>query len=615
MADREHDRRATMMWCRAHRVASLMLILTTLAFSPSAWAQFQTDKTAGASGGGCTTGNYAWPDTNGFALKCVSGAWVIETAAPAGSNTQVQYNNSGALGGDSSFTYVTPGAVTLGVNASHAGTLGLANGGGSGATVTIQNNGATSAYNFNLPTAAVSSGNILTSGGGSGTAMTWDTTTGSGTVVALATTPTFVTNITDPLVIGGTGAASTLTLESTSGSGTSDSIIFKTGSQATAMTINTSQQVGIGATPTNILSLTGQAAETFWMERETTASTAGNNLTISAGGAKSGGTDLAGGNLVLSSGISTGTRASNVQFQTYPAAASTGTADNAATVAITISETGTVTGGAGSFGNLATALQTTAASGTDKNGSTLTLASGVSTGTGSSGINFKVYGAGSTGSAANAATTAMTIASTGYVGIGITVPGENLDVANYMRVQGSPGALTGYAASGTGVEITYDTTNDIGYLISYTRTVGYKKLYLDGSTLALNPDSGGNVGIGTTSPGAKLDVNGAFRVLSQTTPPSGVGLEAFYNGSGGFLFAYDRTNSVAEDLTLGGAANAVTIKSGGNVGIDTAAPVVKLQVSQDGTTPASALYSSSNDGIITSNVGYAQNRLISAGTG
>jgi len=58
-----------------------------------------------------------------------------------------------------------------------------------------------------------------------------------------------LTSLTTPLVIGGTTASSTLTLESTSGVGTSDSIIFKTGSQVTAMTIGTSQNIGIGSNP------------------------------------------------------------------------------------------------------------------------------------------------------------------------------------------------------------------------------------------------------------------------------------------------------------------------------------------------------------------------------
>src|SRR6185312_4248646 len=59
----------------------------------------------------------------------------------------------------------TTGPV-IGVPATSNGTLGLANGATSGATVTIQNNAATSAYNFNLPATAGASGQVLASGGG-----------------------------------------------------------------------------------------------------------------------------------------------------------------------------------------------------------------------------------------------------------------------------------------------------------------------------------------------------------------------------------------------------------------------------------------------------------------
>jgi hypothetical protein len=46
--------------------------------------------------------------------------------------------------------------------------------------------------------------------------------------------------VVSPIVVGGSAASSALTLESTSGTGTSDSIVFKTGSQATQWTIDTS---------------------------------------------------------------------------------------------------------------------------------------------------------------------------------------------------------------------------------------------------------------------------------------------------------------------------------------------------------------------------------------
>lgn len=98
------------------------------------------------------------------------------TSSPGGSNTYVQYNNAGSFGGAAGFTFNGTAAVTLGVNASgNTGALVLANGGGSGASVTVQNNSATSAYNFNLPTGAGTSGQPLLSGGGGSTPMSFGT--------------------------------------------------------------------------------------------------------------------------------------------------------------------------------------------------------------------------------------------------------------------------------------------------------------------------------------------------------------------------------------------------------------------------------------------------------
>ncbi len=83
--------------------------------------------------------------------------------------------------------------------------------------------------------------------------------------------------------------------------------------------------VGIGTTsPSYILSLGGTAAQTVWMERGTAV---GNNLTVQAGGGVSGGSNENGGTLILSSGISTGTGTSGIDFDIY-AAGSSGTTDN-----------------------------------------------------------------------------------------------------------------------------------------------------------------------------------------------------------------------------------------------------------------------------------------------
>jgi len=97
--------------------------------------------------------------------------------------------------------------------------------------------------------------------------------------------------------------------------------------------------VGIGTTnPTNLLSLGGNSARTFWMERHTTANTAGNTLTIQAGGATAAATDKAGGNLILAPGLSTGTGNNQILLKTSTPG-STGTADNALATRITLDST------------------------------------------------------------------------------------------------------------------------------------------------------------------------------------------------------------------------------------------------------------------------------------
>lgn len=89
----------------------------------------------------------------------------------------------------------------------------------------------------------------------------------------------------------------------------------------------TNKRLGIlTAAPTNDLSFGGQAARIIWLERELTAATAGNSLTVQSGGAFLAGTDLAGGDLLLSGGVATGAGVSGVRLKVYGSAA-TGTAD------------------------------------------------------------------------------------------------------------------------------------------------------------------------------------------------------------------------------------------------------------------------------------------------
>ncbi len=89
----------------------------------------------------------------------------------------------------------------------------------------------------------------------------------------------------------------------------------------------------------NTLNFNGSANKAVNIDRTTL--TAGKNLSITAGGALLGGTDLAGGNLNLSSGIATGDRGSDITFLTATGGTS-GTTDRTPTQKMVIKDSGKV---------------------------------------------------------------------------------------------------------------------------------------------------------------------------------------------------------------------------------------------------------------------------------
>ena len=233
--------------------------------------------------------------------------------------------------------------------------------------------------------------------------------------------------------------------------------------------------IGIGtSSATNLLSLNGQNAQIIWSERNYTANTAGSSLTLQAGGATSAATNKNGGNLVLASGVSTGTGTSSIQFQTSPGVAGS-TADN-------------------------------------------TL------------------------------TTAMTITGAGNVGIGTTVPANKLDIES----------STQYVGLNVG-----NGTNIVGYLAgaSATNDTGLFRLYSGGTTQVqivaglqgagfYTYFNGGNVGIGTTSPSTALQVVGTVTATTLSGAHTG-------NGSG-------LTSIGTASLSATGTANSTTYLRGDN---------------------------------------------------
>jgi hypothetical protein len=143
----------------------------------------------------------------------------------------------------------------------------------------------------------------------------------------------------------------------------------------------------------------------------------------------------------------------------------------------------------------------------------------------------------------------MAITNGGNVGIGTTTPAALLDVVGLGRYLEGSGS---YPATGAGMEL-YGLPNGASapgsHIQAYDRTgKAWRNLYLDGQNLYLNSNSGGNVGIGTTTPNATLDVAGSIAIEPQGSATAGKGFSSWpLNLTGS---AYDSTAGAAANQTF-----------------------------------------------------------------
>jgi fibronectin-binding autotransporter adhesin len=209
----------------------------------------------------------------------------------------------------------------------------------------------------------------------------------------------------------------------------------------------------------------------------------------------------------------------------------------------------------------------------------------------------------------------LRITSGGNVGIGTTAPGQSLHVYNGGGNLGYKTARfdSNDTANGTRVLITNSgNTSNRGFALvtggsggtgpgANNFSIGY---YNADSTFVtqnmLVVTSAGNVGIGTTSPGAKLDVNGD---ISITVPNANTSLLLKRDVSG-TVYTYGSLNNAGSDFNINGTGNVfinadsdsdststdrnvtfgnrgveyMRVRYDGNVGIGTTAPTYKLNV-------------------------------------
>ena len=157
----------------------------------------------------------------------------------------------------------------------------------------------------------------------------------------------------------------------------------------------------------------------------------------------------------------------------------------------------------------------------------------------------------------------LTVLSTGDVGIGTTAPQGNLEVVGLSYFTRSSQSLL--------VNPNYGGANTHAQL----QVIGNMALAFatNGDSERMRITSGGNVGIGTASPNAKLEVNGNIYTTSNTN------------------FLLFGTNPAANPYIQGGSDNSLYIGTGnssrvhinpsGNVGIGVNSPPKRLQINHD----------------------------------
>ena len=173
---------------------------------------------------------------------------------------------------------------------------------------------------------------------------------------------------------------------------------------------------------------------------------------------------------------------------------------------------------------------------------------------------------------------AMRIDYNGNVGIGTDSPGYKLDVDGGNGIFVGDGGVAVLSANSTTGIFTIGDTDQLGDGVYATNTsTSSFDIYSTGS-IKFRMDVNGNVGIGTDSPGAKLDVNGATYVRGVIYGYAGSGFQyggLSWNGTdSGFLFA--KSGNVTDVLLN---SNGDSYLNGGNVGIGVTSPTYKLDVS------------------------------------
>jgi fibronectin-binding autotransporter adhesin len=164
---------------------------------------------------------------------------------------------------------------------------------------------------------------------------------------------------------------------------------------------------------------------------------------------------------------------------------------------------------------------------------------------------------------------------TGNVGIGITNPSSLLHVTD------------GYILIGIDKGVKFDTSGASGHpelSVDSSAALSFKNTAGSTSVLIKND---GNVGIGTTIPISPLHVIGSARTVLNSLAGGDTLISAIAGVSNGYRILVDASNNITYTWSTGTNTTAMTILSGGNVGINTTSPIAKLHVTYAGSDVAS----------------------------
>jgi hypothetical protein len=204
-------------------------------------------------------------------------------------------------------------------------------------------------------------------------------------------------------------------------------------------------------------------------------------------------------------------------------------------------------------------------------------------------------------------TESVRINMSGNVGIGTTSPSARLHVSGADAIIRNAyiGEVATYGAENTQFShISRAGAGEYSFLSSYDGVT-----YINAKTGAnirfrvnnadkILMDSSGNLGIGTTSPIAPLHVVGSVRAVLTSLAGGDTLISAINGVSNGYRILVDTSNNITYTWNTGANATALTITSGGNVGINTTSPSQKLQINEvlrteyygtDNGTPADAM--------------------------